>query len=155
MVTHPNLGQKNMEADIMIRIAVFNYMIGNTDWSVPTQHNIKVIKPREMMTNKGIPVAYDFDYAGLVNPPYAVPAKELPITEVKERYYLGLCDQNDQLYDVVNELEGLKEEFLSTVSGFSYLSEYERKITTSYLNSFYRMMRNKNSLINTLSRACK
>ena len=28
---------------MMDRIAIFNYMIGNTDWSVPNQHNVKIL----------------------------------------------------------------------------------------------------------------
>lgn len=155
MITNANLGQSNMQEDLMVRVALFNYMIGNTDWSVPMQHNIRILKSNAVLSEKGIPVVYDFDYAGLVSPPYAAPAEELPIKDVKERYYLGLCLHNEELDKAVEEFEGLKEEFLGTVSDFNYLSEYERKITETYIQSFYRMMKNKNSLIGMLSRSCK
>ena len=38
------LSQRSTERMHMTTVAVFNYMIGNTDWSVPGQHNIKLIK---------------------------------------------------------------------------------------------------------------
>ncbi len=51
---------------MMDRIAIFNYMIGNYDWAVPNQHNIKVIKPLIMdPLNLAAAVPYDFDFTGL------------------------------------------------------------------------------------------
>ncbi len=35
------LNQKSIFPAMMDRIAIFNYMIGNYDWAVPNQHNIK------------------------------------------------------------------------------------------------------------------
>jgi hypothetical protein len=155
VLNHSNLGQRNMDAGLMVRVALFNYMIGNTDWSVPTQHNIKILKSNKITSESGIPVMYDFDYAGLVSPPYAAPAKDLPITEVKERYYLGLCAQNEELEYAISDFELIKDEILGTVSDFEYLSRYDRKITESYLNSFYKMTRNKSAMIKMLTSTCK
>ena len=42
-VESPALNQKNIIPEMMDRVAIFNYMIGNTDWSVPGQHNCKVL----------------------------------------------------------------------------------------------------------------
>ena len=39
------LNQKTIYPRMMDRIAIFNYMIGNFDWAVPNQHNIKTFKP--------------------------------------------------------------------------------------------------------------
>ena len=41
------LNQSNMSPEMMDRMAIFNYMIGNTDWSVPNQHNCKILVSRE------------------------------------------------------------------------------------------------------------
>jgi hypothetical protein len=35
--------QRHIRKDIMDRMAIFNYMIGNTDWSVPIRHNTLTI----------------------------------------------------------------------------------------------------------------
>ena len=49
----------------------FQYLIGNHDWSVPYMHNVKMIKKSDQA--KPIPIPYDFDYAGIVEKPYAAP----------------------------------------------------------------------------------
>ncbi len=64
----------------MDRMAIFNYMIGNTDWSVPNQHNVRILSQSNAeRPNLGIIVPYDFDYTGLVNADYAVPIEQLGI----------------------------------------------------------------------------
>ncbi len=55
-------------------LSVFQYMIGNTDWSVRALHNVVLLK--EDPTALPIVVPYDFDWCGLVNAPYAVPAEQ-------------------------------------------------------------------------------
>ena len=37
------------------------------------------------------PIAYDFDFAGVVNAPYAIPDYRLPIKRVTQRLFRGPC----------------------------------------------------------------
>jgi hypothetical protein len=68
----------------------FQFMIGNTDYSVAYQHNEKLLFVEGM---KAIPVPYDFDMCGLVNANYAVVSQvggeTLPITDVTQRFWRG------------------------------------------------------------------
>lgn len=68
----------------------FQFMIGNTDYSLAYQHNEKLLFVDGM---KAIPVPYDFDMCGLVNANYAVVSQiqgeTLPITDVTQRLYRG------------------------------------------------------------------
>ena len=57
----------------MIITSVFEYMIGNTDWSVLAAHNINLLLSKTDSFQHLYPVPYDFDYSGLVNTTYAVP----------------------------------------------------------------------------------
>jgi hypothetical protein len=155
IIKNPNLSQYHMNNVDMSRIALFNYIIGNTDWSVPMQHNIRVLKSTRVTSEKAIPVAYDFDFAGFVNPPYAAPAKELPISEVKERYYMGTCSNSEALREVINEFEGLEKDFISTINEFEFLSDTEKKYSHNYIENYFRMYRNKNSILYTINRTCK
>jgi hypothetical protein len=155
IINNKNVLQKNMNTEDMARVAVFNYMIGNTDWSVPNQHNIKILKSLEIPSDKGIPVAYDFDYAGFVNTVYSLPAEGLPIEDVTERYYSGLCYSNEELNPVLDEFAGMKEKFLNTINGFEYLSAREKKKAETYIKSFYKMNDVQNILINSLNCTCK
>jgi hypothetical protein len=155
IIKNKNVLQKNMNTGDMARVAVFNYMIGNTDWSVPNQHNVKVLKSVEVLSDKGIPVAYDFDYSGFVNTGYSLPAEGLPIEDVTERYYSGLCYRYEELNPILDEFAGMKEKFLNTINDFEYLSMKDKKKAETYINSFYKMNMFQNILINSLNCTCK
>jgi hypothetical protein len=129
-----NITQKDMFPLEMTRIAVFNYMIGNTDWSVPYQHNIKIMKSLETLSDKAIPIAHDFDYSGFVNANYAVPQETLPIKDVTERYYLGLCNREADLKTVIGEFMALEVKFMDAIHDFEYLSKGDNHVE-SYLNT--------------------
>src|ERR1700682_561408 len=83
------LRPEQTESNSFLTIAVFEYMIGNTDWSVQYQQNIKLIKFDSSSVPS--PVPYDFDMSGIVNSPYATPAEELNMRSVRERRYRGYC----------------------------------------------------------------
>ena len=56
-------------------------MIGNTDWSVEYLQNIKLATVDS--NSAPITIPYDFDHAGIVNTPYALPAEELHLSSIK------------------------------------------------------------------------
>jgi hypothetical protein len=146
---------KDMNSMDMNRMALFNFMIGNTDWSVQMQHNIKILMSFDKPNGKGIPVAYDFDYSGLVNTYYAAPFEELPIKTVTERYYQGVCTGEDELKPLIEEFAGLKDRMLGTIQDFPYLSKNDKKQAESYISSFYGLCRNQNYMISQLNSTCR
>jgi len=155
VLDNDNISQKHMNNRDMARLALFNYMIGNTDWSVLSQHNIKILRPLDEFSSEGIPVAFDFDYSGFVSTVYAAPAKDLPIKSVSERYYQGNCINPEQLEPVIEEFDKLKPQFLETIQSFELLPENSKKKLEYYLNGFYRSYRNQDVLISELNRTCK
>ena len=76
--------QKTIKKDFL-NMAVFQYMIGNTDWSVQYQQNIVLITDDSTHTSSTVP--YDFDHAGIVRAPYANPAPELNMQSTHQRRY--------------------------------------------------------------------
>ena len=73
----------------MTLVAIFQYMIGNTDWAIPNYHNIKLMRPVTDSFSMPYTIPYDFDFCGLVNANYATPPEELGISSVRERAYRG------------------------------------------------------------------
>src|SRR5690606_2571982 len=61
---------------------LFEYMIGNTDWSVVAGHNVVHIREPDGAVTA---VPFDFDFSGLVNASYALPPEQLPIRSVTQR----------------------------------------------------------------------
>ncbi len=56
---------KNIIDSNMAMVAVFQYMIGNTDWSIAGAHNLKLMKERDPLQEKALAIPYDFDYSSV------------------------------------------------------------------------------------------
>lgn len=69
-------------------VGVFNYLIGNTDWSIYALHNIELVN---QPSGDILPVAYDFDFSGVINTHYATPDPKLSIQRVRDRLFRGYC----------------------------------------------------------------
>lgn len=150
------LTQKSIIPPLMDRVAIFNYMIGNTDWSVPNLHNVHVFSALEpAYPGKGILVPYDFDYSGIVNASYAVPFEELQIESVTERLFLGVC-RNEEVYrQAIIEFAEKKEAFYQVIDDFPYLSEREKKRMTTYLDQFYVQLDKNGTIVQAFLKECK
>ncbi|MEO7923179.1 MAG: hypothetical protein ABIR30_05830 [Chitinophagaceae bacterium] len=133
---------------LMNQVDIFEYMIANIDWSVPANHNIKVIFPKNDMTAKGYTVPYDFDNAGLVNAYYATPNELLGATSVTERIYRGFPRKIELIQNTLAVFEKQKENILALVRNFELLKSKARSEMTDYINSFYKIIGDKNQVQN-------
>jgi len=148
------LKQDDMIENMMARVAVFNYMIGNFDWQLAKPHNMVIIKSLEIFSEKAIPVPYDFDFSGIVNTNYATVPSRLTIRNVTDRVYLGSCSLNEDLGEVIDEFIAMKSTFYDIIDSFEPGSARLKRQLTSYLNEFYRLAENKNLLLNIFAREC-
>jgi hypothetical protein len=150
-----NLTQKNIIPRMMDRMAIFNYMIGNTDWSVPNLHNCKVLSTLNFNpSNLGMVVPYDFDYSGLVDADYAIPYEPLGLSSVRERRYVGICRTEDVYINAIKEFADKKEAFYKVINDFPLLDEKEKSKMINYLDSFYSDFDKKNSIVTYLLNGC-
>jgi hypothetical protein len=141
------------EADI---VALFQYMIGNTDWRIKGGHNIKYIKSLTKLTDKVTPIPYDFDFAGFVGAHYSHPQSWTSIKSVKEREYLGYCRNSDEAYlKTINLFLDKKDQMIKSIESFSYVSVEERERLIKYIESFYVLLNNPNRFISTLKSQCR
>ena len=123
-------------------MAVFQYLIGNTDWSVRFLHNIKLIGGNE--NSILIPVPYDFDHSGIVYTNYALPAEELNLGSVRERRYRGYCLTDMREFDSTFKLfNDLKKEIYHLYESNLMLEKSYRKMTLQYLDEFYEIINDK------------
>jgi hypothetical protein len=67
---------------------LFQFMIGNTDFSFSGLHNTAIIGTSDGRT---LPVAFDFDFAGAVNATYATPDPAMRLRSVRDRRFKGPC----------------------------------------------------------------
>lgn len=149
------LSQIHIIPALMDRMAIFNYMIGNTDWSVPNQHNCKILTGNGLNSSGlGIAVPYDFDYAGIINTDYAVPYEGLGLKSVLERRYLGACRTREEYETALKEFRDKKAEFYRVIDEFSLLDEKEKKGMKKYLDGFFDSLENEKELLNSFEQGC-
>ena len=131
------------DRNTMTMVAVFEYMISNGDWSVPNNHNIKLIFEKENIGALPYVVAYDFDHSGFVNASYALPNELLETETVTERVYRGFKRNMDELQATFEIYRKQKEAILSLIMNFSPLKEKERKELVAYLEEFYKTINDR------------
>jgi hypothetical protein len=131
------------DRDQMTIVAMFQYMIGNTDWGVSVNHNTVLIQPKKDSLSRPYVVPYDFDYAGLVNASYAVPNEGLEIEDVRQRLYRGFPRTLEELNEAIGLFSKQKDKIYSLVNTCEPLSEFNKKEMTKYFDAFYKIIENK------------
>jgi len=130
--------QDSCEVSSVDRLSMFQYMIGNTDWYINTKHNTDVFQVKS--DNSLIPVPFDFDFSGVINTIYAIPSKEIPITQVKQRYFKGSC-RDDEAYDETIQLFNEKmESIYALYNSFEMLPKSTVKKHLKYYSKFYKII---------------
>lgn len=151
-----NLTQKDIYPFVIDRLAIFNYMIGNYDWGVPKQHNVKIIKPL-VVDPRGLAFAipYDFDWTGLVNASYAIPGDVVGISSIRERLFVGICRSREVYRKDLETFIDKKDEFYRVIDEFPYLDKRNKKDMSLYLDEFYRDLSGKMRIIDVFLNSCK
>ena len=130
------LRPQETQPDAFLTMAVFQYLIGNTDWSVEYLQNVKLLKTES--SPQLITVPYDFDHSGLVNAPYAHPAEELLMRSVQERRYRGYCINDMKVFEKPLALfNKSKTDIYNLYTKNNLLDEKYIKSVTKFLDEFY------------------
>ena len=134
--------------DQMTLVTLFEYLIGNTDWSVPAYHNIKLIAPKDDKNVRPYAIAYDFDICGFVDPPYATIDEQLQdkITTVRDRLNRGFPRTMDELKTAVKLFNDKKEKIIGLIKNNEYLNSKEKSRTLDYVEDFYKTINNEREL---------
>jgi hypothetical protein len=133
---------------------VFQYLIGNTDFSESGLHNVELY----FAGDGGVvaPIAYDFDFAGAVNASYATPDSRLPLPNVRQRLYRGYCTDADQFAKVLQLFKEKKPEIyaLYTDSIGNLMDRGAVRSTLKYYDEFYETLDNPRLLKRFITGAC-
>jgi hypothetical protein len=117
-------------------VAVFQYFIGNTDWSIRALHNVILLAD----SAGGLrPVPYDFDWSGVIGTRYAQPDTSLPIKTVQERLYAGYCGTPDDFEQIFARFRQQR----AAIEGLYDLDALERgnrERARRYYADFFRMI---------------
>jgi len=130
-----------VKKETLTRLSFFQYCIGNTDWSLIPRENIKVFIPNDRPESILIP--YDFDFAGLVNAPYATPNENLPIKYVTQRYFQGTESSTKEVRNSIAHFLKHEEAIMKLTADFTLLNKFSMRNVEDYLNDFFVIIKNE------------
>jgi hypothetical protein len=148
-----NVHPEETERSFMNLVDVFQYMAGNTDYSVTEPHNIKIVGTDPFRPPLAVP--YDFDWCGLVDAPYAVPNTDIGIENVRQRAYMGFCRTDPELQATLNRFRNSREGIMEVINGFPYLNDREKQRMIKYLASFFKTIENTRFVNSEFHLRCK
>ncbi len=128
-----NLPPSALDVPSAATVAVFQYMIGNTDWSDVAGHNVEILD----LGGIALPVPYDFDFSGIVDAPYSTPDPSLNLRDVSERLYRGWCWDTAQMTSIVDRFRDDRDGILALYREFPHLDDGERRRSLDYLGAFF------------------
>jgi hypothetical protein len=134
IVEIPRLRFDDVDLDTLMPMMIFEYMIGNTDFSIYALHNVRIVQRPDKSLH---PIPYDFDVTGLVNPPYGIPARALMIKSVTDRMYRGPCRPQSLVDPYVANFVAKQEAVKALPDAIPGFERATRDTVRSFINSFY------------------
>lgn len=115
---------------------MFQYMIGNTDYSIWELHNT-ILVVDSARTRPPVAIPYDFDWSGLVSSTYAEPHSLIGTSDVTERVYRGFKKDAPIVEHTIMVFRLKKPEIYALFQNYPLLEEKRKKKALNYLDGFF------------------
>ena len=125
-------------------LTMFQYMIGNTDWNFTRRHNVRLLKCDERYGP--IPVPYDFDFSGFVNPVYAKPHPMLPIKSIRDRLFQWRGSVDEDFSDTCVQFEKKRQSLRNIYASNDLSLTVDIGDLDSYIDDFYKKIATPSSI---------
>ena len=142
----PSIRYRELDHPMTALVQLFQLLIGNNDYSVVKGgegnrccHNIEVLGVKDA-DGARIPIPFDFDMSGLVNADYATPPSQVPIEDVRRRYFYGLCQPDDVLNDAIAHMQAKREEIVALLENSAELDTRSKARSLDYVEDFYAII---------------
>lgn len=132
-----NFDLRTADAAQLAALELFEFMIGNTDWSLLRGHNVAHFRGADGTV---VAVPYDFDFSGIVNASYAGPSPTLRIRLVTQRVYRGFCHPGLDWEALFRQFEEKRESIDALIEQVPALADAQRQQVRSYVGSFYEII---------------
>lgn len=151
------IATSQLSAPDAARVAVFEYLIGNLDWSARAGppgdeccHNVRLIGPPSRL----IPVPYDFDFSGLVDAPYSEPPDSVSVSSVRTRHYRGICQHNREALAAARDIRGRRSELQAVLGQVPQLDGRMLGKASAYLDEFFATVTDDAAVTRKLLKTC-
>ena len=153
-----NIKPSEVLPDYTALVNLYEFMIGNTDWSMftsaPGQECCHNLVPLRNEADLVLPVPYDFDFSGSVNAPYAEPPLGLKLRQVTQRLYRGRCIHNPELDAVVRLFQKKKQAIYALYEDSAELNKRTKKKALAYYDKFYAILDNPKQFHKKITNRC-
>ncbi|MEM7509736.1 MAG: hypothetical protein AAF388_02310 [Bacteroidota bacterium] len=119
----------------MALLCLYNYMIGNTDWDVTLEKNIKIVGFDDQKAPVIVP--YDFDMSGAVMAPYS--DKYIGSAESRRRF-TNLVVTRASMEAAIFYFKEKKSEIFELYQSFSLLKKKESEKILEYYTKFFQLI---------------
>ncbi|MFM7840178.1 MAG: hypothetical protein ACKO6K_11465 [Chitinophagaceae bacterium] len=118
---------------------IFQFMIGNTDFTVSRNKNTKLIQSLPLDAYAPYVIPYDFDFSGMVNARYAQPHPDYQdiLKTVKDRLYLGLPFDEENILSILELFKSHHQEMNALIDGQAYLDNIYKEEMKEFLQEFF------------------
>ena len=120
-------------------VSLFQYMIGNTDYSLAMGRNVKLVEGEDGQVTA---VPYDFDFSGIVDASYVRLRTDLGQLSTRDRIWMWDLNQEPQLEAAAQHFLDLEDQLLSQVDNYDVLSNKGRREVKNFLKGFFRDLSN-------------
>ena len=159
----PRVRTTQLDSQTASEFALFQYMIGNTDWAAlsgpdPKEccHNVKLIGPEPFQKDDiAYPVPYDFDSSGLVDADYAAPYDGLPIRKVTQRLFRGYCRHNSTLNDARDLFLEREKAIIALLDEEPLLVSRSKNKAENYLERFFEILKDDKDFNKQVIEKCR
>lgn len=139
-VDNMGLLESQLDRETMNLFSMYQYLISNVDWHIPSMHNVKLIKSNDHRKPLPMPVPYDLDYCGIVNTNYAIPQPRVPIESLTQRYWIGNCLTDEEFSETIAPFLENKDEIISIFENCESLDKVHSKTAIRFINLYYGMI---------------
>lgn len=158
LASQPSFSLESLDAYQAELGAMFAYFSGNTDYSFTRGpqtdaccHNAIALGG----SSRVIPVPYDFDSTGFVDPPYAAPAAKLKISNVTRRLYRGFCTHQKELEAVRTNFLAKQASIVELIQEYPDISAKRRRKLSRYAADFFTTLKSAESFNKRISSRCR
>lgn len=143
-------------------VSLYMYLLSNTDYSFIGSadsmageaccHNAKQLEGSDGAL---YPIPYDFDSAGFVNPPYALPSGDLGQTNINIRIYRGFCASDEVTNAAIKKLQDKRPALEAIALNKEVMSGKSVRRAKNYLRDFYKVIDDPKKLQKDILGKCR
>lgn len=142
-------------------VQLFQFLIANNDYSVikggegeDCCHNSQVMA-KDVTGGGRIPIPFDFDLSGLVNAYYAKPPHQVPIVDVHQRYFYGLCQPRKTLDNAIAHMQSKRKEIIALFKNSAELDPKVKAKSLKYVEEFFDILDSPEKINEEIVERCR